>query len=495
MRIFRYTGRAVATAALLAATVPAIGCDRVKTSLLEAPDPDIINPSSVQSAAGAVAVRNGALSRLRIATADCTGGCGSGNESSWIFGGLLADEFATSSTFVQNDETDQRRIQTNNGTVNQALRYLYRVRTSANQAIALLEKYRPSPAADIGEMYFARGFAELQLASDYCNGIPLTEGSGDEITYGQPLPVKDVFGVAVASFDSALQFSAASLAKSKADTAAALIIERAARIGKARALLGLGLDNAAAAAALVKDVPTTFRYDVTASLTGGNNNLWGQTTSQRRTVIGDSIEGSSRNILVANAIPFVSAKDPRVPAKFNIASNGKDTVRAQDGNTLVVTADALWGQTSAVAVVHGLDARLIEAEAALKAGNASQMMSILNALRATPIQITAPSPTATGSHPGYTTPVMAALTDPGTQRGREDLLFREAAFWQFGRGVRLGNLRRLIRDYGRAPDGSDTFPVGQHYKGGTYGSDLNLPVTTDEQVGNPEFQGCLDRKA
>ena len=90
---------------------------------------------------------------------------------------------------------------------------------------------------------------------------------------------------------------------------------------------------------------------------------------------------------------------------------------------------------------------------------------------------------------------MPALTDPGSQRAREDLLFREAAFWQFGRGIRLGNLRRLIRDYGRAPDGSDTFPVGQHYKGGTYGTDLNLPVTTDEQVGNPEFQGCLDRKA
>jgi hypothetical protein len=26
-------------------------------------------------------------------------------------------------------------------------------------------------------------------------------------------------------------------------------------------------------------------------------------------------------------------------------------------------------------------------------------------------------------------------------------------------------------------------------------TDVNLPVTTDEQVGNPNFQGCLDRKA
>jgi hypothetical protein len=124
------------------------------------------------------------------------------------------------------------------------------------------------------------------------------------------------------------------------------------------------------------------------------------------------------------------------------------------------------------------------------------MMAILNALRAAPLQLTAPSPTATGTHPGWTTPVMTPLSDPGTQAGRVALLFREKAFWQFGRGHRLGDLRRLIRDYGRAADGSDTFPVGQHFQGGNYGVDLNLPVTTDEQTGNPtNFTGCLDRKA
>ena len=46
-------------------------------------------------------------------------------------------------------------------------------------------------------MYFARGFAELQLASDFCNGIPLSDGAGDAIVFGKPLPVKDVFTVAV----------------------------------------------------------------------------------------------------------------------------------------------------------------------------------------------------------------------------------------------------------------------------------------------------------
>ena len=471
-------GRVRATI-VLAAAAAFVGCDP-KTALLEAVDPDIIDPSSVESAAGAVAVRNGALSRLRSATAD--------DESTWLFGGLLADEWATSSTFIQNDETDQRQTKLDNGTVQGELRALYRVRTSANQAIALLNKYRPNPVSDVAEMYFARGFAELQLASDFCNGIPLTDGAGEEITYGKPLTVKEVFTVAIASFDSAITIASGT-------DAASVTINRAARIGKARALLGLGLDRAADAAAAVSGIPTTFRYDVTASLTGGNNILWSQPAGSNRYTVSDSLQGNNRSILVKNAIPFLSAKDPRVPAHYKIASNGRDTVKSQDGNTYVIQVDSLWGQTSAVAVVHGLDARLIEAEAALKAGNPASMMSILNALRAAPLQITAPSPTATGTHPGWTTPVMAALTDPGTQDGRVKLLFREKAFWQYGRGHRLGDLRRLIRDYGRAADGSDTFPVGTHYKGGTFGGDLNLPVTSDEQVGNPSFSGCIDRKA
>ena len=474
------SGRAVVATLALAAVAGLAACDTVKTNLLEAIDPTIIDPSSVQSAAGATAVRNGALARLRTATAD--------GESSWMFGGLLADEWATSSTFVQNQETDQRSIQLNNGTVNTELRALYRVRTDANQAIKLLLKYKPAPAADIAEMYFARGFAEFQLASDYCNGIPLSDGTESQAVFGKPLPVKDVFAVAIASFDTAMSIA------SGAD-AASISINNAARIGKARALLGISLSNAPAAAALVTAIPTTYRYDVTASLTGGFNTLWDQAASQNRYAVADSLQGNSRSILVKNAIPFFSAHDPRVPAHYKIASNGKDTVKSQDGNTFVVQVDSLWGQTSAVAVVAGLDARLIEAEAALQAGTPASMMTILNALRATPYQITAPSPTATGTHPGWTTPVMPALTDPGTQAGRVALLFREKAFWQFGRGHRLGDLRRLIRDYGRAPDGSDTFPVGVHFQGGTYGTDVNLPVTTDEQIGNPNFTACLDRKA
>jgi hypothetical protein len=50
----------------------------------------------------------------------------------------------------------------------------------------------------------------------------------------------------------------------------------------------------------------------------------------------------------------------------------------------------------------------------------------------------------------------------------------------------------LIRQYGRTED--KVFPSGEHYKGGTYGTDVNFPVPDDEKY-NPQFKGCIDRNA
>jgi hypothetical protein len=90
---------------------------------------------------------------------------------------------------------------------------------------------------------------------------------------------------------------------------------------------------------------------------------------------------------------------------------------------------------------------------------------------------------------------MAALTAPTTKDAAINLLFREKAFWTFSRGQRLGDLRRLIRQYGRTQD--NVFPVGVHYRGGNYGVDVNLPVPQQEE-NNPELGGapaCIDRNA
>jgi hypothetical protein len=158
-----------------------------------------------------------------------------------------------------------------------------------------------------------------------------------------------------------------------------------------------------------------------------------------------------------------------------------DTRRAgQDGQTFTRTT-TLYDRFTPVDVANGIDARLIEAEAALRANNLAQMLAILNALRANPPQLGDIEPDP-----------LPPLTDPGTAEERLDLLFREKAFWTFSRGQRLGDLRRLVRQYDRAAN--EVFPTGTHYKGGTYGTDVNLPVVTDER-NNPNFQGCTDRNA
>ena len=89
---------------------------------------------------------------------------------------------------------------------------------------------------------------------------------------------------------------------------------------------------------------------------------------------------------------------------------------------------------------------------------------------------------------------LPALTTPATKDAAINLLFREKAFWEFGRGFRLGDLRRLVRQYNRPVD--QVFPVGEHYRGGAYGPDVNLPVPQAEE-NNPELSGpaCIDRKA
>ena len=307
--------RAGVRALAVAGAIAIAGCD-LTDSLLEAKDPDIINPEDVKNAEGAIALANGAMDFFR----NITGGA----ESTWLFGGLLADEWSTSSTFVQNDETDQRKVQTNNSSMTGMFRDLSRVRLGADLAIRALREYRPEPPRTIADVYFARGFAEMQMAQDFCNGIPLSSVEGENIIPGEPLPVDAVFRRAIASFDSAIALATAT------DTSS-ITIRRAATVAKARALLGI--NDTVASVALVDSIPLSFAYNHTFAVTTGDNIIWGQPFSARRYTVGDSLEGNSRADTVRNAIPFFTAADPRLPVTYTIAANGRDTVKSQDGQT------------------------------------------------------------------------------------------------------------------------------------------------------------------
>lgn len=455
----KYISRAASRTAASAALILAAGCST--DDLLAVEDPDLIPPEATQSAEGALGLANGVLDTFR--------GLTGGNESTWLFGGLLADEWATSSTFPQNDETDQRRIQTNNSQVTAMIYRLYRGRTRAAEAITALNKFNPTQRPVIAEMYLTKGYAEMQLALDFCNGIPLSDVVDGKLIDGDPLTIQQVFARSAADLDSSLAFANGTDAKS-------VLVGRAARIVKARVLMAQGSAQYQAAAALVAGLPTSFLYQQGFSLTGGTNTLWGQGLSSRRYVVGANPEGNARNIAIQNALPFASAGDPRLPVT-------RSTALGQDGLTAIRTTN-MWGQLTSIDVVNGIDARMIEAEAALALNTpagVTQFLAIHNALRAAPPKLGEVQPAA-----------MAPLTDPGSQAARIDLHFREKAFWTFSRGQRLGDLRRLIRQYGRTED--TVFPKGIHFKGGIYGTDVNFPVVVDEQ-NNAKFKGCIDRNA
>lgn len=96
----------------------------------------------------------------------------------------------------------------------------------------------------------------------------------------------------------------------------------------------------------------------------------------------------------------------------------------------------------------------------------------------------------------------APLTDPGTDAERVSLLFRERAFWLYGTGSRLGDMRRLITRYG-----TDGFTVNTVYPTGsyqplyhnnpaiqlptpTYGTDVDLALPPPSATANPYNEGC-----
>ena len=132
-------------------------------------------------------------------------------------------------------------------------------------------------------------------------------------------------------------------------------------------------------------------------------------------------------------------------------------------------------RASAVTVADGVEARLIEAEAALNAGDPVGALNILNALRSNASLL---------SLRGYAANSLPPLTLQLTTAGQVDQLFHERAYWMYLTSHRLGDLRRLIRQYNRSVN--TVFPNGLYFKGGTYGTDVNVPVPQQEQ-NNPNY--------
>lgn len=400
--------------------------------------PDIVQPSALESAQGAEALRAGALRSFALAYA------GSPVRGQVAISGAMADEFAGTSFQGTRDllPADQRVIPDPSAVY--PYLQVHQARQSATAAAVALRRFAPDAPARIGDMLALVGFTEVFLGENLCSGIPLGDIVDGRPMFGVPLSTVQIFERAVVHFDSAIALAV--------DSARILNI---ARVGRGRALLNLG--RFADAAAAVADVPTAVSYSVEYAATIQPNVLFELMNTQRYLTVADQ-EG-------ANGLDFRSAADPRVPTQLAGKSpEGVDTYAFTPYSSLA----------SPVPLATGIEARLIEAEAALHAGDAAGALALLNALRATRADL-------------------PPLTLQATEPARVDQLFRERAFWLFATGHRHGDLRRLIRQYGR-PAGT-VFPVGTALLAGiAYGSDVTF--TPDEsQRTSPNFTSCTDRGA
>ncbi|MBX6330595.1 MAG: hypothetical protein IRY91_01975 [Gemmatimonadaceae bacterium] len=477
------SGRLAATMALAAAGVLAVTACNV-SNLLDVETPNVISPGDVQSAAGADAVRLGAIARLNAATS----GGSSSSEGLFLLSGLFADEWSNGDSFIDRWQVDGRVITPQNSFLTDVNRMLHRARLSATQAVQLLEQYKPTGAvADVAEMYFIEAYVENLVGEHYCNGLVFSTVVNGTEQYGSPTTTTAAFEMALAHADSGLALITGS-------TPADVKVRNALQVTRGRILLNL--NRPADAAAAVAGVPTAFQYLNLHSQTTNDNAMWTYNTIARRYSVGDREGGTG--------LDFATAKDPRVPVCLgsDAACKAIGVPRStRDDGTTPLYVQMIWTTRDApVAISDGIEARLIEAEAQLNGAVAGDWLATLNALRTDGMFDTQPSDT----NPAVTDTLWHAgsggvaglkpLSDPGTAAARVDLLFRERAFWLFGRGHRVGDLRRLIRQYGRQPE--SVFPTGDWRSGSPYGTQVAFPVPQAEQ-NNPNVagQGCMNNDA
>ena len=426
--------------------------------LLDTDQPNIIDPGNLDGPEGAATRRIGAISDFAFAK-DGDGDLDEGiTEGEVLLSGLMADEFVLSTTPPTEQEVDQRRVFDNNSSLFAVFHNLHRARAAAEGAAAALREFGADPDTDpgIGEMLSLAGFTYIYFGEDYCSGVPFSRLEGDNLVFGLPQTTTEIFQTAIARFDAALA-EPGTVAEGSQE------VFYLASLGKARALLNMGNTNAAAAAAIAALVPTEFQYvtEHADSPPRLQNAIYGYSTGFLWSV--SDVEGGV-------GLPFLTAADPRVP----YTDEGDVGL---DGTTPQFTLNKYADASAPVVVADGIEARLIEAEAQLQAGDLPGVTATLNGIRQ-----------------AFPDLGLADLAEPGTQPEAVDLVFAERAFWMFATGHRLGDMRRLVRPapagYGRPVD--TVFPTGTYIKGGAYGADVNLPIPIEEQ-NNPNSAGCLDR--
>jgi hypothetical protein len=369
---------------------------------------------------------------------------------------MLSDEMWYSSTFQGMQEIDRRNIERTNGEVLTVFQYLHRARNLSERTA---EQYARSPragSADHAMVTSLAGFTYVLFAENFCSGVPFSRTAlpGD-VTFGPALTTAQMLDSALVRFNAAASLSSNATQQNLA------------RVGRGRALLARG--DFAGAAAAVAAVPTNFVYNVPYSenASGQSNGVWYNINSERRSSVASG-EGTNGIVFFRRGPAGTTTNTIDVRAPVDSLGVGIGTSIVQYRQRKYATRGA------AVPLATGIEARLIQAEAALNKGASAAYLTTLNELRGTV---------------GLT-----ALTDPGNAQARVRQFFTERAFWLWLTAHRLGDMRRMVREY-QLP-ANTVFPVGQTIFGSPYGTDVNFPIPITEQ-NNPQAPTgqCIDRNA
>jgi hypothetical protein len=421
---------------------------------LRSDDPDNTPPGILTGPSSLPGYRANAIGDFGVAF-DGNAGNPDGNEYEGLVNmtGLLTDELQNTETFPTRTEVDRRHTQINNATMRDIFFNAEAARASgarASGAFAAFGAADPSRS----EVVSLQAYSILLLAEDFCSGVPLStiDTATSKLVEGAPETTQQLLTIASDTFSSALTLAQ--------DDDRHFLAE----VGKARTLQFVGRSQLGAAAALVADIPTGWTYKINHSKNSQRewNGIYEFMWLEGRWVEADT-EGT-------NGLRY--RDDPRNP----FSTDGSTFIGSDFFGTLRYNS-----QDSSTVLASGIEARLIEAEAALQANNAVLFLKKLNDLR---------------DSSGLALPPLA---DPGNAAGRQDLLFSERGQWLYLTSHRLPDLRRLSRSttldgYGRDPE--SVFPTGLWFRGGAYGTDVNFPIPIEELSNTKVTTGpltCIDR--
>ncbi|HEX9129638.1 MAG TPA: hypothetical protein VF850_10775 [Gemmatimonadaceae bacterium] len=469
LRDRRLTPARLAAAGLLALFA---ACNSDK--LLTVTDPDVARPEALQGAGALPAQRAGAIGNFGVAYNG-----GAADVEQVHLSGLLSDEFINTETFPTRIEIDQRAMTLTNTSLIGTFFDLTRARSFADLAV---DNYRLSAktagdSAGFPEVLSLSGLAYVLFAENYCGGVPVSKQNADgSFTFGAAESTNTLLDSAISKFNQALAVPQATILTAT--------FKQLAQVGKGRALLDQGKYPEAAAA--VAGVLTTFQYNYLHSETTGrqNNGTWSLTSSVARFGEANAEGGVGLTYQTDGNLKQAGGLfDPRVAD--SVANRAGQGNKGFDGTTVQWVQAKYPARSSVATIADGVEARLIEAEASLNAGDAAGALTTLNALR---------SNAALLALRGYAANSLPPLTLQATAAAQQDQLFRERAYWLYLTSHRLGDLRRLVRQYTRPVN--TVFPNGAYFKGGLYGTDVNVPVPQQEQ-NNPQYDktACDQSKA